>query len=109
MRRPCASSCRTPSPGGPARELALGGDGDLAAAAAAEAAHGDIEAGDAFFPGDGGNRSVTDRGHERGKLGAQRLRMADREVPHRIAAVRLKAEAFGDLAGQEIAHDVFLA
>ena len=43
------------------------------------------------------------------QLGAQRLGMADREMAHGIAAVRLEAEAFGHLARQQIAHDVFAA
>ena len=30
-------------------------------------------------------------------------------MPHRIAAVRLEAEAFGDLTGQQVAGDVFAA
>ena len=35
--------------------------------------------------------------------------MADRQMPHRIAAVGLEAEAFGDLTRQEIAHHIFAA
>ena len=35
--------------------------------------------------------------------------MADRQMAHRIAAVRLEAEALGDLTGQEIAHHIFAA
>ena len=52
------------------------------------------------------SRMALDEGHQ---LGAQRLGMADRKMPHRIAAVRLEAEAFGDLARQQIAHHVFAA
>src|ERR1700722_5724086 len=33
--------------------------------------------------------------------------MADREMTHRVAAVRLETEAFGHLARQQIADDVF--
>ena len=35
--------------------------------------------------------------------------MADRKMAHGIAAVRLEAETFGDLAGEQIAHHVFAA
>ena len=50
-----------------------------------------------------------DRADEGLQLGAQRLGMTDRKVTHRIAAVGLEAEALRHLAGQQIAHDVFLA
>ena len=43
------------------------------------------------------------------QFGAQRLVMADRDMPHRIGAIRLKAEAFGDLTGEQIAHHVLAA
>ena len=51
----------------------------------------------------------ADRADEGQQLGAQRLGMADRQMPHGIAAVGLEAEAFGHLARQQIAHDVFAA
>mgnify|MGYP006920630455 CR=1 FL=1 len=35
--------------------------------------------------------------------------MTDRQMPHRIAAIRLKPEALGDLARQQIASHVFTA
>ena len=35
--------------------------------------------------------------------------MADRQMAHRVAAVRLEAEAFGDLTGEKVAHHVFAA
>ncbi len=53
--------------------------------------------------------AVADRLDEGEQLGAQRLGVADREVPHRIAAVGLEAEALGDLPGQQIGDQVFLA
>ena len=43
------------------------------------------------------------------QLGAQRLGIADRQMPHRIAAVGLEAEAFGDLQRQQIADEIFVA
>ncbi len=51
-------------------------------------------------------RIALDEGSE---FGAQRLGMTDRQVAHRIAAVRLEAEALGDLAGEQIADHIFLA
>ena len=47
--------------------------------------------------------------HEGLQFRAQRLGMTDRKMAHRIAAVRLEAEAFGDLAGQQIADQIFAA
>ena len=82
----------------------------LGIGAAVEAADRDLEARDAFLAGHRRRASpVADRADEGLQLGAQRLGMADREMPHRIAAVGLEAEALGDLAGQQVADDVFLA
>src|SRR3954463_9804976 len=64
----------------------------------------DLEAGDTFVAGDRRRLDVAHGLEERDQLGAERLVMADRKMPHRIAAVRLEAETFGDLARQEIAH-----
>src|SRR3954470_19122598 len=69
----------------------------------------DLEAGDAFVAGDRRRLAVAHGLEERDQLGAERLVMTDRQMAHRIAAVRLEAEAFGDLARQEIAHHVFAA
>ena len=74
-----------------------------------QAADGDFEAGDAFFAGHRRRRAGAHRAQERQQLGAQRLGMTDRKMAHRIAAVRLEAEALGHLAGEQIAHDVFAA
>ena len=54
-------------------------------------------------------RAAANGVDEGDQFGAQRLGIADRKMPHRKAAVRLEAETFGDLAGQEIAHDIFAA
>src|SRR6185437_13193598 len=73
-----------------------------------EAANGDLEAGNALIAGH--RRLVAaDRAQERNQFGAQRLVMADRQMPHRVAAVGLEAEALRDLAGEQIAHDIFVA
>src|SRR4051794_33501422 len=53
--------------------------------------------------------AVADGCDESLQLCAQRLRMANREMPHRIASVRLESEAFSHLPGQQVAHDVFVA
>src|SRR6478735_11690002 len=74
-----------------------------------EALDGDFEARHALFPGYGRLFAVTDGTHERLQFGAQRLGMADREMAHRIAAIRLEAEALSDLPSQQVAHDVFVA
>ena len=79
----------------------------LGVVAAVEALDRDREARDAVLAGDRRRRAVPDRLDEGHELGAQRLGMADREMPHRIAAVGLEAVALGDLAGQQIADDVF--
>ena len=42
-------------------------------------------------------------------IGAQRLVMADRQMPHRVAAVRLEPKTLGDLTGEQIAHHIFAA
>jgi hypothetical protein len=70
---------------------------------------GDLEAGDAFLAGHRRGRAGAHRTHERQQLGAQRLGVADREMAHGIAAVGLEAEAFGDLASNQVGHDVFAA
>src|SRR5262245_10092594 len=66
-----------------------------------EAAHGELQAGDALLAAHHRRVAAADRGEEGDQLGAQRLVVADREMPHRIAAVGLEAEAFGDLARQQ--------
>src|SRR5262245_13586403 len=76
---------------------------------ALEAADGDFEAGNTFLAGDGRLTAAADGGDEGLQLGAQRLGMPDRQMAHRGAAVRLEAEAFGDLPRQQVAHDVFVA
>ena len=52
---------------------------------------------------------MTDGVDKGDKLGAQGLGIADRQVPHRVTAVRLKAEAFGDLKGQKIGDEILVA
>ena len=74
-----------------------------------QAADRDLEAGDALLAGHRRRLAGADRIDEGDKLGAQRLVVADREVPHRIGAVRLEAEALGDLARQQIADHVLAA
>src|SRR5262245_27931617 len=76
---------------------------------ALEAADGDFEAGHAFLAGYGRLIAAADGGDEGLQLGTQRLGVTDREMAHRVAAVRLEAEAFGDLPRQQVAHDVFVA
>ena len=80
-----------------------------ACAGVSQAADGDFKAGDAFVAGNRGRAAGAHRIEEGDQLGAQRLVMADREMAHRIAAVRLEAEAFGDLTGQQIAHHILAA
>src|SRR5262249_3427638 len=72
-----------------------------------ETARGDLEAGDAFVAGDGRHSPGADGTQEGDQLGTQRFVMSDRQMAHRIAAVRLEAETFGDLAREQIAHDIF--
>src|SRR5580658_8871004 len=74
-----------------------------------EAADRDLEAGDGFLAGNGRRLAATDRIDESDHFGTQRLRITDREMPHRIAAVRLETETFGDLQGEKIADDIFVA
>src|SRR6266446_9171111 len=69
----------------------------------------DFEAGHAFIAGHCRHAAGAHRIKECDQFGAQRLVMANRQVAHRVAAVRLEAEAFGHLAGQKITHDVLAA
>src|SRR5947209_5819618 len=68
-----------------------------------QAAHGDFEARHALRTGNRGWLLFADCPDEGQQLGAQRLRMPGGQMTHRIAAVGLEAEAFGDLPGQKIA------
>ena len=63
----------------------------------------------AFFAGHRGRPAAADGVDEGEQLGAQRLGIADRQMPHRVAAVRLEAETFGDLQRQQIADEIFVA
>src|SRR4051812_10225499 len=74
-----------------------------------QALDGDLKSRHTLLASDRGSAAVTHRADERLQLGAQRLRMAHREVAHRIAAIGLEAETFRDLPRQEITHDVFVA
>ena len=47
-----------------------------------QALRGDLEAGDAFVAGDRRRLAVTHGLEERDQLGAQRLVMPDRQMPH---------------------------
>src|SRR5467141_1428790 len=69
----------------------------------------DFKAGDAFVAGHRGHAAGAHRAEERDQFGPQRLIMAHRQMAHRVAAVRLEAEALGHLTGEEIAHHVFAA
>src|SRR5471030_1964506 len=69
----------------------------------------DLQARDTLVAADDRLLVVADRLHESQKLGAQRLGVADRQMPHRIAAVGLEAEALGHLPRQKIADHVFVA
>src|SRR6266852_6278252 len=69
----------------------------------------DFKAGDAFIAGHRGHAAGAHRAEERDQFGPQRLIMAHRQMAHRVAAVRLEAEALGHLAGEEIAHHIFAA
>src|SRR5262245_48474173 len=60
-----------------------------------QAAHGDLQARHALLAARDRRAAIADRREERDQLGAQRFGVADRQVPHRIAAVRLEPEAFG--------------
>src|SRR4051812_14122145 len=77
--------------------------------AALQAPHRDFEARHALGAGHRGRLRVADRLDEREQLGAQRLGMAGGEMPHRIAAIGLEAEAFGHLPRQQVADEIFLA
>src|SRR5438874_12813648 len=81
-----------------AARLALGG-----CHVALQAAHGDFEARDTLRAGHRRRLLLADRLDESEQLGAQRLGMPRRQVSHRIAAIRLKSEAFGHLPRQKIA------
>ena len=63
----------------------------------------------ASSPVTGGRLAAADGIDECEQLGAQRLGIADRQMPHRIAAVGLEAEAFGDLQRQQIGDQIFVA
>src|SRR5579872_2792874 len=86
--------------GDPPRRLALRWNGKLGAGV--KAADRDFEARDPFLAGDRWRAASAQRVDERAQFRAQRLGVADRQVPHRVAAVRLEAEAFGDLQCQQI-------
>src|ERR1700735_3209652 len=105
-----------PNPARSSREEASAGDapGPLALRRRfrrwrGKAAHGDLEARDALLAGHWRRLAAADRIDEGDELGAQRLRIADREVPHRIAAVGLEAETFGDLQRQQVGDQIFVA
>src|SRR5205823_3850996 len=70
---------------------------------ALQAADRDFERGNALLAGNRGLAAVADRADKSLQLGAQRLGMIDGQMPHRIAAVGLKAEAFGDLPSEQVA------
>src|SRR5262249_27607060 len=72
-------------------------------------AHGDLETRDALLSGNRRDRALANRLDEGQHLRPQRLGIPHGEMPHRIAAVRLKSEAFCDLTRQEISDDIFLA
>src|SRR3954470_15547000 len=62
-----------------------------------EAADRDFETGDTLVAGNRRHIAGADGIEECDQLGAQRFVMADRQMPHRIAAIGLEAEAFGHL------------
>src|SRR5229473_7262918 len=68
-----------------------------------------FKAGHAFVAGHRRHPAGTHGVEECDQFGAQRLVMANRQMAHRVAAVRLEAEALGYLAREKIAHDVFAA
>src|ERR1700724_3187955 len=68
-----------------------------------------FETGHALVAGHRGHAAASHRMEERNQLRAQRLVMAERQIAHRIAAIRLEAEAFGHLTGQESAPYIFAA
>src|SRR6185437_437222 len=65
-----------------------------------KATRGNFEAGHALIARDRRRAAGTHRVQEGDQFGTQRLIMADRQMAHGIAAVRLEAEAFSDLARQ---------
>src|SRR5690349_22354032 len=69
---------------------------------AVETTDRDLEARHPLLAGDQRPGPRPHRVDERGQLGAQRLGVTDREMAHRVAAVGLEAEAFGDLPGQQV-------
>src|SRR6185437_6034042 len=69
------------------RALALGRRGGRPSG---ETADGDFEAGDALLAGHRRHPARTHRAQEGEQFWAQRLGVTDREVAHRIAAVRLE-------------------
>ena len=62
-----------------------------------------------FVAGHGGRLAAADGVDEGDQLRAQRLGIADRQMPHRVTAVRLEAETFGDLQREQIADEIFVA
>src|SRR5262245_55940406 len=92
-------ACAGSSPSSPTGQLARQDVGD----AVIETADRDLETRDAFFSGDRGLAAGANRLHERRQLRPQRLGVANRQMPHRIASVGLKAEALGDLTGEQVA------
>src|SRR6478736_1478058 len=73
-----------------------------------QAANRDFKAGDALVASYLRYTVGSDRSEKRDQLGAQRLVMSDRQMPHRVTAVRFEAEALGDLAGEKIARDILI-
>src|SRR6185312_14123640 len=81
-----------------ARALAGDGGGSGGLRGGLQTACGDLEARDAFVTGDG-RRTTGAHGIDEGnQFSAQRLVVSDRQMTHRIAAIRLEAETLGDLA-----------
>src|SRR5437016_5576816 len=75
----------------------------------AKAAGSDFKACDGLFAGHCRRRPRAYGAQEGEQLRAQRLGMSYRQVAHRIAAIWLETEAFGDLARQQIAGHVLAA
>src|SRR5690349_21832222 len=100
-------SRRNQSTGEPARARSSrqrGGNGPVL-----QATDCDCKPGDTLLSGDRRPLALANGAGEGLQLGAQRLGMPYREMPHGITAVRLEAEALGHLPRQEVAHDVLLA
>ena len=89
---------------GPLRCGALDAAGTLI-----EAANGNFKTCHALLAGHGRRPAGTDCVDEGQQFGPQRLGITDRQMPHRIAAVRLEAETFGDLQSQQISDQIFIA